>query len=195
MTTWLETCQEQLARLEVTSVLADKLVTLCNKTGEDISSDLVQKINTEHTRLNRQLERLHANRFEVAVIGLEKAGKSALLNAWLGQEILPSARERCTFTSTEIWSAQTEQDQLLSIQYYSKDEINQLQQQRKDALQGTLNDKERKEIQEDFDDTEKNLSAILEFTKQKYGYTQSFIDISEVSEQLQSAIFRNRAQS
>jgi tRNA U34 5-carboxymethylaminomethyl modifying GTPase MnmE/TrmE len=25
------------------------------------------------------------NRFEVAVIGLEKAGKSALLNAWLGQ--------------------------------------------------------------------------------------------------------------
>src|SRR5664280_2217103 len=155
MATWLETCQQQLARLEITSVLADKLVTLCNKTGEDLVPELVQKLNVEHARLNRQLERLLANRFEVAVIGLEKAGKSALLNAWLGQEILPSARERCTFTSTEIWSAQTEQDQLLSIQYYSKEEISKLQKQRKEALDGTLSDKERKEIQEDFDDTEK----------------------------------------
>ncbi len=195
MATWLETCQQQLARLEITSVLADKLVTLCNKTNDDIAPELVQKLNAEHTRLNRQLERLHANRFEVAVIGLEKAGKSALLNAWLGQEILPSARERCTFTSTEIWSAQTEQDQLLFIQYYSKEEITELQQQRKAALDNTLGDKERKEIQEDFDDTEKHLQAIHEFTKQKNGYTQSFIDISEINEQLQSAVFKNRAQS
>ena len=195
MATWLETCQEQLARLEITSVLADKLVTLCSMTGEDIAPELAQKLTVEHARLNRQLERLHANRFEVAVIGLEKAGKSALLNAWLGQEILPSARERCTFTSTEIWSAQTEHDQLLSIQYYSKEEISTLQKQRREALEKTLNDKERKEIQEDYDDTEKNLSAIHEFTKQKNGYSQSFIDISEVSDQLQSAIFKNRAQS
>jgi len=195
MATWLETCQQQLARLEITSVLADKLVTLCNKTSEDIAPELVEKLNAEHARLNRQLERLHANRFEVAVIGLEKAGKSALLNAWLGQEILPSARERCTFTSTEIWSAQTEQDQLLSIQYYSKEEISKLQQQRQEALEGTLGDKERKEIQEDFDDTEKNLNAIYEFTKQKNGFTQGFIDISEINEHLQSAIFKNRAQS
>ena len=195
MTTWLETCQEQLARLEMTSVLADKLVTLSNKTAEDLPPELIQRLNVEQVRLNRQLERLHANRFEVAVIGLEKAGKSALLNAWLGQEILPSARERCTFTSTEIWSAQTEQDQLLFIQYYTKEEIGTLQHQRKLALEGQLNDKERKEIQEDYDYTEKNLTAIYEFTQQKSGYTQSFIDISEVHEQLQSAVFKNRAQS
>ena len=195
MTTWLETCQQQLARLEKTAVLADKLVTLSNKTGVDIAPELLKKLNNERPRLNRQLDRLHANRFEVAVIGLEKAGKSALLNAWLGQEILPSARERCTFTSTEIWSAQTEQDQLLQIQYYSQDEINQLQQQRSNALLGLLGDRERKEIQEDYDDTEKNLNAIYEFTKHTEGYSQSFIDISEISEQLQAAVFKNRAQS
>ena len=63
------------------------------------------------------------------------------------------------------------------------------------ALEGQLNDKERKEIQEDYDYTEKNLTAIYEFTQQKSGYTQSFIDISEVHEQLQSAVFKNRAQS
>ena len=195
MTTWLETCQQQLVRLEKTAVLADKLVTLSNKTGVDIAPEVLRKLNNERPRLNRQLERLHANRFEVAVIGLEKAGKSALLNAWLGQEILPSARERCTFTSTEIWSAQTEQDQLLRIQYYSKDEINDLQQQRSNALLGLLGERERKEIQEDLDDTEKNLNAIYEFTKQTEGYSQSFIDISEINEQLQAAIFKNRAQS
>lgn len=195
MTTWLETCQQQLLRLEKTSVLADKLITLANKTGVDIPSDLLNRLNIERPRLNRQLDRLHANRFEVAVIGLEKAGKSALLNAWLEQEILPSARERCTFTSTEIWSAQTEQDQALFIQYYSKEEISKLQLQRRDALLGTLSERERKEIQEDFDDTEKHLSKILEFGKQKAGFTQKFIDIGEISEQLQSAVFKNRAQS
>ncbi len=196
MSNWLETCQQQLVRLEKTSVLADKLVNLCNKTGVDIAAELQQKLNAEHPRLNQQLDRLRANRFEVAVIGLEKAGKSALLNAWLGQEILPSARERCTFTSTEIWSAQTEQDQSLSIQYYSKEEISKLQLQRRDALASTLlSDKEKKEIQEDYDDTEKNLSAIYEFSRQKSGFSQSFIDINEISEQLQSAVFKNRAQS
>lgn len=196
MATWLETCQQQLTRLETASVLADKLVTLCNKTEGDIGPELLQKINQEHQRLNTQLERLRANRFEVAVIGLEKAGKSALLNAWLGQEILPSARERCTFTSTEIWSAPTEQDQLLFIQYYTKEEINNLQNQRKDALTSALlSDKEKKEIQEDFDDTDKHLSAIYEFCRQKNGFSQPFVDISEINEHLQSAIFKNRAQS
>ena len=196
MATWLETCAKQLTRLEKTSVLSDKLITLSNKTGVDISPEMQLKLENEHARLNRQLERLRANRFEVAVIGLEKAGKSALLNAWLGQEILPSARERCTFTSTEIWSAQTEQDQLLSIQYYSREEIATLQQQRQLALAGKLlSDKEKKEIQEDYNDTEKNLNAIYEFTKLKNGFKQSFLDIGEISDLLQSAIFKNRAQS
>jgi len=196
MTTWLETCQQQLARLENTSVLADKLITLGNKTEHDLDPALLHKLAHEYPKLNRQLQRLRANRFEVAVIGLEKAGKSALLNAWLGQEILPSARERCTFTSVEIWSAHTEHDQLLSIQYYSDDEIEQLQQQRLQAIAGnTLSDKEKKETQEDYDYTAGNLAAIHEFTRQKQGLSQPFIDISEISEQLQAAVFKNRAQS
>ncbi|MEI7796208.1 MAG: dynamin family protein [Methylococcaceae bacterium] len=196
MANWQETCAKQLTRLEKTSVLSDKLMTLSNKTGVELSPEMLQKLEHEHDRLNRQLERLRANRFEVAVIGLEKAGKSALLNAWLGQEILPSARERCTFTSTEIWSAQTEQDQLLSIQYYSREEIALLQKQRQDALAGALlSDKEKKEIQEDFNDTEKNLNQIYEFTKLKNGFKQSFLDIGEISDLLQSAIFKNRAQA
>lgn len=196
MATWLETCQQQLIRLEKTAVLAAQLDDICGKTQADLPAELLQKIHIERQRLHNQLERLRANRFEVAVIGLEKAGKSALLNAWLGQEILPSARERCTFTSTEIWSAQTEHDQLLLIEYYSKEEISTLQAQRRDALASTLlSDKEKKEIQEDLDDTEKHLEAISEFTKLKNGFSQTFMDISEISNHLQEAIFKNRAQS
>ena len=196
MSNWQETCSKQLVRLEKAALLADKLTTLCNKTQTNISPELIKAIDDERPRLERQLERLRANRFEVAVIGLEKAGKSALLNAWLGQEILPSARERCTFTSTEIWSAQTEKDQLISIQYYTSEEIDILQKQRTNALAGnTLNDKERQGIQDDYDDTAKNLSAIYEFTKSKDGFKRDFIDISEISDLLQSAVFKNRAQS
>ncbi len=195
MANWQETCAKQLTRLEKTSVLSDKLITLSNQTGVDVPPEVRQKLELEHARLNRQLERLRANRFEVAVIGLEKAGKSALLNAWLGQEILPSARERCTFTSTEIWSAQTDLDQLISIQYYSREDIATLQKQRQDALAGSLlSDKEKKEIQEDYNDTEKNLNQIYEFTK-KGEFKQPFSDISEISELLQAAIFKNRAQA
>ena len=87
MNNWQETCSKQLVRLEKASVLADKLITLCNKAQATISPELIKAIEDERPRLERQLERLRANRFEVAVIGLEKAGKSALLNAWLGQEI------------------------------------------------------------------------------------------------------------
>jgi hypothetical protein len=196
MSNWQQTCEQQRNRLEKTEVLADKLLTLCSKAQAHLTPEIMQIIRTERPRLERQLERLRANRFEVAVIGLEKAGKSALLNAWLGQEILPSARERCTFTSTEIWSAKTELDQLVSIQYYSRDEILTLQEQRKAALNSSsIGDKERKDIQEDINDTEKNLNAIFEFAKQREGYKQSFLDISEVYEVLQSAIFKNRAQA
>ena len=115
MSNWQETCSKQLVRLEKAALLADKLTTLCNKTQTNISPELIKAIDDERPRLERQLERLRANRFEVAVIGLEKAGKSALLNAWLGQEILPSAAERCTYTTTEIWSARTEDEQELCI--------------------------------------------------------------------------------
>jgi len=110
---------------------------------------------------------LHANRFEVAVIGLEKAGKSALLNAWLGQEILPSATRKMYVHQYGNLSAQTEQDQLLFIQYYSKDEISKLQQQRKEALAGTLSDKERKKYKRILMTLKKNLNAIYEFTQAK----------------------------
>jgi ribosome biogenesis GTPase A len=134
MSNWQQTCEQQRNRLEKTEVLADKLLTLCNKAQSHLPPEILQEIRTERPRLERQLERLRANRFEVAVIGLEKAGKSALLNAWLGQEILPSEDRRCTYTTTEILSASNEKEQHLLIEYYTREEIDNLLQGKEEDL-------------------------------------------------------------
>lgn len=53
----------------------------------------------ECERLYRKLDR---NEFEIAIVGLEKAGKSTFANALIENKILPDAEERCTYTSTCI---------------------------------------------------------------------------------------------
>lgn len=46
--------------------------------------------------------RLEKDDLEIAIIGVEKAGKSTFANALIKSTFLPSATERCTFTSTTI---------------------------------------------------------------------------------------------
>lgn len=48
------------------------------------------------------LPKLKNDEFEIAVVGLEKAGKSSFSNALIGLSALPTADERCTYTSTCI---------------------------------------------------------------------------------------------
>lgn len=48
------------------------------------------------------LEKLEKGIFEIAVVGLEKAGKSSFSNAIAGLNTLPTADRRCTYTSTCI---------------------------------------------------------------------------------------------
>lgn len=190
MSNWQETCSQQLLRLEKTAVLSDKLATLCNKTQANIPPELIKAIHEERPRLERQLERLRANRFEVAVIGLEKAGKSALLNAWLGQEILPSEDRRCTYTTTEILSASTEREQHLLIEYYSREEIDSLLQGKEEDLKKiTPNSKEYKELQADIDETKNSKAKLYEYAaKGKNKSPIPFSDIAEISEDLYQAV-------
>lgn len=53
------------------------------------------------------IKKLKRNEFNVAVVGLEKAGKSTLINALLNLIVLPEYTERCTYTTTEIRSGTT----------------------------------------------------------------------------------------
>ncbi|MBR1579240.1 MAG: dynamin family protein [Selenomonadaceae bacterium] len=67
------------------------------------------------------LNKLKSKEFTVAIVGLEKAGKSTLGNALIKSLVLPEYRERCTYTTTEI-RAGTVDDAIVS--FYSRDEFN-----------------------------------------------------------------------
>lgn len=71
------------------------------------------KMKVERMKLDLENQNMMFKKtdFEVAVIGLEKAGKSSLLNSWLKFNLLPSDRTRCTYTIVEIRSCKDENEQ------------------------------------------------------------------------------------
>ncbi|MDD2724460.1 MAG: dynamin family protein [Methylovulum sp.] len=94
------------------------------------------------------MHRLQNGEFRIAVVGLEKAGKSTFVNAWLGSDLLPAKTARCTFTTTQIYSVQDQNEQRLETlpkteaQYsaYQADLREQTQSADKSAAQKAEND-------------------------------------------------------
>lgn len=66
------------------------------------------------------LEKLKLREFSVAVVGLEKAGKSTLANALLSVVLLPEYTERCTYTTTEIRAGN---EDIAEIYFFSKEKF------------------------------------------------------------------------
>lgn len=76
--------------------------------------------NLQH-RNEAVLKKLKTKEFSVAVVGLEKAGKSTLGNALISAIVLPEYTERCTYTTTEIrWGAEDE----ATIFFYKREQFN-----------------------------------------------------------------------
>lgn len=103
-------------------------------------TNFIQSVQNENNRLgllnSKQLDDLHdiedknskflhklkSNEFEIAIVGLEKAGKSTFANALIGNNAVPSAPERCTFTSTRlVYGA----DRGI-VEFYTEPEFNQI---------------------------------------------------------------------
>ena len=80
-----------------------------------ISDAQLVALAKEREQADRQRQRLEKGEFRIAVVGLEKAGKSTFVNAWLGCDLLPAKSVRCTFTTTQIFS-ESEAQQRLEIQ-------------------------------------------------------------------------------
>ena len=74
-------------------------------------------------RNNAVLARLKSREFAVAVVGLEKAGKSTLGNALINSEILPEYTERCTYTTTELRAGDRNEAE---ITFYSVEEFSRI---------------------------------------------------------------------
>lgn len=63
---------------------------------------MIDNLEKQLKKCERIYNKLDRNEFEIAIVGLEKAGKSTFGNALMENRILPDADERCTYTSTCI---------------------------------------------------------------------------------------------
>lgn len=90
-------------------------------------SDVPDRLKTQLKEVSepakRQLSRLKRREFRIAVVGLEKAGKSTFINAWLEKDLLPNDDPRCTFSTTEIHSVKNDRDQRLEVKVKSYDKF------------------------------------------------------------------------
>jgi GTPase SAR1 family protein len=70
---------------------------------EKLEEDI--KVLTE--KIEQRLERVESPSCRIAVIGLEKQGKSTFVNAWLGKQALPSDTKRCTWATSTVVNGMT----------------------------------------------------------------------------------------
>ena len=79
--------------------------------------DTLEKLARSNEKM---ISKLKKQEFTVAVVGLEKAGKSTLANALLNLIVLPEYTERCTYTITEIRAGSSD---TAEVYFYSKDKF------------------------------------------------------------------------
>lgn len=101
-------------------------VDLANLPQAQVPTRLKDILLQEAEPTRRQLERLKKREFRIAVVGLEKAGKSTFINAWLECDLLPAKAGRCTFTTTQIYSVKNESEQSLEVHARTEEEFSNL---------------------------------------------------------------------
>lgn len=117
------------ARLTEALQIQRHAVNLANLPQTEVPVKLKEILLQEEQPTRRQLERLKKREFRIAVVGLEKAGKSTFINAWLECDLLPAKGGRCTFTTTQIYSVENESEQRLEVQPKTEDEFVKLLQE------------------------------------------------------------------
>jgi GTPase SAR1 family protein len=90
--------QLEIEKLKKQNSILEKLL----NNRDFFSNETVQKFEDIFDKNKKYLHKLESNEFEIAIVGLEKAGKSTFANALIENSVLPSAPERCTFTSTRL---------------------------------------------------------------------------------------------
>lgn len=92
-----------------------------DQSREIISYDERALLHTQKSNLQALRHKLDTGEMEVAVVGLEKAGKSKFSSAFVNMEgLFPSADERCTFTSTTLRYGDKNQAR---VEFYSRREF------------------------------------------------------------------------
>lgn len=112
--------QQLLNKVEKAEKVFDKILDL-DRDGLVVGFDKRAEFNRLAERNKLICNKLRTKEFTVAVVGLEKAGKSTLGNALLHLVVLPEYTERCTYTTTEIRAGASNTG---VITFYSYEEFN-----------------------------------------------------------------------
>lgn len=114
---WQEARANSLQKLEPISKKLSNSYELSLLCSNEFDRDYTKEITNLKNKVEKQIESLRKGEFHIAVVGLEKAGKSTLLNAFLNVDILPNDPERCTYTTTEIRAVRNILDQKVEIEF------------------------------------------------------------------------------
>lgn len=151
-------------------------VNLANLPQAEVPARLKEVLLQEAEPTRRQLERLRKREFRIAVVGLEKAGKSTFINAWLECDLLPAKGGRCTFTTTQIYSVENESEQRLEVQARTDEEFLNL-----------LNELEKVGAKEDLNTIKIN-EITLQQVKREGNLTFPFTRLEDIREPLKKYV-------
>jgi hypothetical protein len=164
------------ARLSEALNIQRYAVNLANLPQAEVPSQLKEILLQEAEPARRQLERLKKREFRIAVVGLEKAGKSTFINAWLECDLLPAKGGRCTFTTTQIYSVENDTEQKLEVQAKTEEQFINL-----------LNELETAKAQEDIKTIREN-EITLQQVRREGNRTFPFTRLDDIRESLKKYV-------
>ncbi|MBE6841721.1 MAG: hypothetical protein E7510_02690 [Ruminococcus sp.] len=113
--------EEYIAKLEGQIQAIDSILKM--DSGTLVSAELRKQLKALKTEAETVLRKLRNNEFEIAIVGMEKAGKSTFANALMENNLLPTKDLRCTFTSTQIEYSGDDKDDSATVSFYTADEF------------------------------------------------------------------------
>lgn len=113
--------REKLKYIRILEAIISGISNILNMGAYAImAASLKEKLVEWKQDSEKLLRKLKNNEFEIAIVGLEKAGKSSFSNAFMENSLLPTDQGRCTYTSTCISYNETD---LAEITFYTKEEF------------------------------------------------------------------------
>ncbi|MCP4369188.1 MAG: hypothetical protein GY797_13900 [Deltaproteobacteria bacterium] len=103
---WEQEKQDYIKILNHTNGVIDEILRLDLK-GSIIDDDAERSIKDKRQKLAIYLDKLQSNRFELAIVGLEKAGKSTFANALISNNIRLSDNSRDIKNIVQTYSSKT----------------------------------------------------------------------------------------
>ena len=119
MSNWQEQSKLYISKLNA-QILGIKKILKLNTEGL-IKESLKEKLMYLQKNEEKIKYKLEKDEYEVAIVGLEKAGKSSFANALIKSNILPSKDARCTYTSTSIKYGE---ENKAIIKFFTRNEFN-----------------------------------------------------------------------